>query len=337
MFGILARLDRKAISDVIPAVAIVGGIVSVLFSTVILIAGTSAHQNRDGQGSNLFLRDLAFVSFDGILANNDSSQFLVHLHLFANSFAWEYPQAPRGIPSVGIAGSGPGYTSNVLESLHNIARDLELQQDTWDCPKRGAYEDPCSNIFFEAFRSWLADGGLPIPGWALFVLLIASIVVCTMAISHEWMIRHRPYWMKCRCLVGKRWCPCPRGTKEEIEKLDDFTWDKIRLAYWALAAVYFLLPAIHTNLTSSLTLQYLDHFEKRLPEGISMHPRRNSLPEIMLWVACGSSSLSALCMLVKWKLSRRPKGWTEELGRFDEAGQGDDDESRRVGNERYTD
>lgn len=239
--------------------------------------------------------------------------------MFANSFAWEYPEAPKGIPNVGIAAQGPSYTSNVVESLHKIARDLELQQDTWDCPKIGNYEDPCSNIFFEAWRSHQAVSGIPITGWMLWIMLLAAIALCTMTIAHEWMIQHRPCWMRCRCLIGKRWCPCPQGTKEEIEKLDDFTWDKVRLSFWAFTACYFALPALHATLTTTFRLLFLSYFEERLPEGISMHPRRNTEPGIMLWIACGSSTVSSLCMYVKWKLSRRPKGWAEELGRLYES------------------
>lgn len=137
--------------------------------------------------------------------------------------------------------------------------------------------------------------------------------------------------MRCRCIIGKRWCPCPKGTKEEIENHDDFVWDKVRLSYWTLSAAYFGTAAAHACVTSVFFVKFLGFLEERLPEGISMRPRRRIASEVLLWVAFGIRCFSALCMAIRWKLSRRPKGW------LDEQSVGLDGNSGRPGDARYTD
>jgi hypothetical protein len=165
----------------------------------------------------------------------------------------------------------------------------------------------------------MASGGLPIHSWFVWINIVAALLLGTMDIFREWVIPNRPHWLKCRCIIGKRWCPLPKGSKEEIEQFDDYVWDKVRLAYWGLSAAYFGVAAGHTCLNSVFFVRYLSYFEERLPDGISMHGRRRLASEILLWVAFGIKTGGALCMAIRWKLSRRPKGWVDgqSLGRIE--------------------
>ena len=237
------------------------------------------------------------------------------------AFAWEFPGASDGTPEIGFTSKGPRTSDNIAPDLREIAAQLNLSRHDYSCPGYGPYVRPCDNIFFEAWRSYAVERGASIGGWIVWSLLLIAIPMALLSITQEWMVRRRPYWMRCRCLFLRRYCPCPKGTKEEIEALDDFTWDKVRLAYWVLTACYFILPALHESLATMFFLKFLGYIDGRLPEGWTMNARRGTAASTMLWCASGFSTLSALCMLVKWRLSRRPKGWMEEqsLGQLEES------------------
>ncbi|KAF4478536.1 hypothetical protein FAGAP_12352 [Fusarium agapanthi] len=316
MLKYLTKPTRKNISDALLILGVIGSVISVILASIVFIAGTTVIR---GDPDHLLWKPLALVSFEGIIPNNDTSHFLVHLNWFASSFGWEYPTAPKGLPKVGITSSGLRYHSNIVNDLNQIATELRLPEDTFNCPKPGPYEDPCGNIFFEAWRSYMASGGLPISSWIVWINIYVALVFSIMDILREWVIPNRPHWMKCRCIIGKRWCPLPKGSKEEIEQFDDYVWDKVRLTYWAVSAAYFGIAAGHTCLNSVFFVRYLGYFEERLPDGISMHGRRRLASEILLWVAFGIKTFGALCMAVRWKLSRRPEGWMDgqSLGRLE--------------------
>ncbi|KAK2937017.1 hypothetical protein FoTM2_000233 [Fusarium oxysporum f. sp. vasinfectum] len=288
MLKYLTKPTRKNISDALLILGVIGSVISVILASIVFIAGTTIIR---GDPDHLLWKPLALVSFEGIIPNNDTSHFLVHLNWFASSFGWEHPTAPKGLP----------------------------KKTPSTAPSRGPYEDPCGNIFFEAWRSYMASGGLPISSWIVWVNIYVALVFSIMDILREWVIPNRPHWMKCRCIIGKRWCPLPKGSKEEIEQFDDYVWDKVRLTYWAISAAYFGIAAGHTCLNSVFFVRYLGYFEERLPDGISMHGRRRLASEILLWVAFGIKTFGALCMAVRWKLSRRPKGWMDgqSLGRLE--------------------
>ncbi|KAH7156447.1 hypothetical protein EDB81DRAFT_880765 [Dactylonectria macrodidyma] len=339
MTGFQAASWRSRVSGALNIAAVLGGVVSTVLALVVLISGTRSN------GDQLLLRDLAFVSFDGIVANNDTSEFLVHLHWFVNSFAWEYPTAPEGVPKVGFASRGLHLSHNIRHDLDKIAADLGLPKESYDCPGYGDYATHCKSVFFEAWRSYAFHGGIPMIGWLTWVMIFSAIVLGTLTLAQEWMIRKRPYWMRCKCIFGKRFCPCPTGTKEEIEQLDDHAWDKVRLAYWGLGAAYFALPAVQSTFISFFLIRYISHAEERLPQGVTMNLRRNTKVEMILWAAFMVSVASVLCIFIKWCLSRRPKGWMNEqtLGQLEQSAGDEPDGTlpgarRRVGgNSRYSD
>lgn len=286
---------------------------------------------------------IPLLQFDGIIHNNETSEFLVHLSWYVGSFSWEYPNAPEGIPTVGFTSTGPRFSSDILNDLHDVATQLHLPRSDWDCPQPSSSAPSCDNMFFEAWRTFYSIRGFSVGGGVTWIMLVSAVLLTALALAQEWMIRKRPYWMRCRCIVLKRYCLCPKGTKEEIEQLDDFVWDKIRLAYWACVSVYFLAPAAQVKFTSVFFLKFLNYIDRRLPEGISMNPRANETPVRMLWVAFAASMLGTMCMLVKWRMSRRPKGWMENqsLGQLQDPLLDEDGElghaSRGEETGRYTD
>ncbi|CAM1504411.1 Fc.00g020020.m01.CDS01 [Cosmosporella sp. VM-42] len=337
----LRKPSRQGSANGLSVIAVLGGVVSIILAIVLLISGTtSVHRSGDG-GDEVLLKDLALVSFDGIIPSNETYEFLVHVYWFVGSFAWEYPTAPEGIPKVGFTSTGPRFFSNIVSDLQNIALKLDLPRNEWDCPRPGPYAPSCDNIFYEAWRSFATEKGILLGSWITWFMSIAAILLTTMAISHEWMIRYRPYWMRCRCWILKRYCPCPKGTKEEIEKTDDHVWDKIRVSYWGLVAGYFILPASHATFGSIFLVKFIGYFDDRLPEELSMNARRRTTGSMLLWGAAVLSTVSFLCMLGRWVLSRRPKGWMEEqsLGQLGDALERDHEPAlhSRTESGRYTD
>jgi len=82
---------------------------------------------------------------------------------------------------------------------------------------------------------------VPLP----FVLHLSAVVVGLLFVA-EWMIRRKKWWMRCQCpSFLKRFCPLPKGTKEEVEGLDEHAWDRLSVCLFWTAAAYVLLPALH--------------------------------------------------------------------------------------------
>jgi hypothetical protein len=143
-------------------------------------------------------------------------------------------------------------------------------------------------------------------------MLLSAAVIVALAVFQEWAIRRKPYWMRCRCIVLKKYCPCPTGTREEIETLDEHAWDKVRLAYWGLTMLYFLLPVLQGTLSVYLMKEYLDYFNRRLPGGFDMNVRQGVAANGAIWGAFGASIVSFVCISAKWWMSRRARGWMDQ-------------------------
>lgn len=234
------------------------------------------------------------------------------MHWFASAFAWEYPTAPSALPAAGFVSRGPRSSSDTLDDLHAIATALDVPRDTWDCPSPGRFDEPCSNVFFEAWRSsfYMPLGGLT--QLLTWIMLCSAAVIVALTILQEWAIRQKPYWMRCRCIVLKRYCPSPTGTKEEIEALDEHAWDKVRLAYWGLVMLYFLLPVLHGTIAIQFVKGYLDHFNHRLPGSFDMNVRQGVAVNGAILGAFGASIVSFACISAKWWMSRRARGWMDQ-------------------------
>lgn len=232
-------------------------------------------------------------------------------------------------------------TLDTLDDLHNIATALGIPRDDWDCPSPGRFAEPCSNVFFEAWRTYFYSSFGGLTGFLMWIMLLAAAILATTTILQEWAIKQKPYWMRCRCFVLKRYCPCPTGTKEEIEALDEHAWDKVRLSYWGMVMLYFLLPLLHGLITIHFFKDYLRYIDQRLPEGLDLNVTHGAAVKVALWVAFGASALSFSCILVKWWMSRRARGWMEQQAlRELQIDRGDDDDATPAtedGAPKYTD
>ncbi|KAI9172522.1 hypothetical protein HJFPF1_02024 [Paramyrothecium foliicola] len=297
--------SNKRVGDALLGVAIAGGITLVPLAILPLIAGTFL------VGDQLALREFAYASFDGIVPNNDSTALLVRMYWFPSTFAWEYPDAPEGVPKAGFTYKGPIWRLDTVEQFRTIAKDLGLPRDDWYCPSVSSNAPECANPFFEGWRSWLADpfGGAP---GLYFIILILAIVLTVTQLAQEWAMKKKPYWMKCRCAFAKSLCPCPKGTREEIESADEHVWDKVRLAYWGLVVAYFVLPAVHATVMSTFFVMHVENFDSRLPRGLNMNPRRGASLDALSWSTVAVAAVSFLCIVVKWHMTRKPKGWMEQ-------------------------
>ncbi|KEY69828.1 hypothetical protein S7711_08611 [Stachybotrys chartarum IBT 7711] len=301
----LSSPARQRLSDVLLGLTIAGGVVSTVLVLLQLIAGTD-----NGKGQPI-LKSLAPVSLNGILPNDNATDFLVHLRWFGTNFAWEYPTAPDGVPSSGF--TPHSYTNvNVRRDFGVIAAAIDLPSESYDCPTPGPRVQTCSNVFFEACRSYMFSSPMSSQPSLPFIINCLTFVLAITVLFQEWAIKYKPYWMKCRCLILKKWCPCPNGTQEEIEALEEHAWDKVRLSYWALLMLWFKLSAVGGNALNRLFVMHVSYIDERLPEGLSVDPKIGPAYEVVSWGSLVFGFLSFVFILAKWFLSRRPKGWLEQ-------------------------
>jgi hypothetical protein len=131
----------------------------------------------------------------------------------------------------------------------------------------------------------------------------------------EWVIdSEKCRWMRCQCpSVLKRFCPLPRGTKEEVETLDEHAWDGVRVPLYWIAAAYALLPAVYGLLIGSMFVAAMRSFDEDLPRGMSVDARLGDGFLRLAWSSAGFAVLSAVCVTGRWWLGKRPKGWMDRL------------------------
>ncbi|KAK2060027.1 hypothetical protein LY76DRAFT_486729, partial [Colletotrichum caudatum] len=146
--------------------------------------------------------------FDGIIPSPESDSYLVTMSYFAASFGYEHPGASKA----GVLGSAPHLPSD----LAAVRRDLSVPADDWGCLRgRG----PCASPYSQAFR----HGFFMMPAaLARFSLVLACLL------ATEVLVVARPSWLRCRCYFScfRRVCPCPRGSRAEIEALPAVLWDR---------------------------------------------------------------------------------------------------------------
>ncbi|KAK2043959.1 hypothetical protein LZ31DRAFT_467402 [Colletotrichum somersetense] len=269
-----------------------------VFVTIVQILTLAAGRwiVRDGDGSErLALSNLAVVQFDGIIPSPESDSYLVTMSYFAASFGYEYPGASK----VGILGSAPHLPSD----LAAIGRDISVPADDWGCLRgRGS----CASPYFQAFRygffmmpATLAHFSL---GYALFVLAYL--------LATEVLIVARPSWLRCRCYFSffKRVCPCPRGSRAEIEALPAVFWDRYRLWMWCLVpCAAFLAPFVLT-LDGLLIKDFLGRHRAG-----NMDVRFGTGFFVLQGICFGASVAAAVCVYLRKRVGRGTS-WMEQQG-----------------------
>ena len=179
---------------------------------------------------------------------------------------------------------------------------------------------PCAEPFWTAVlrnRSFRFTLPLAWLGFALHLGVAGSVVAMWVfeSTGKEWRCR----WMRCRCpsAVLRRFCPLPKGTREEevamMDHDDERVWDGVRVSLYWVAAVYALLPAVYGLLIGSMFVAALRRFDEDLPEGMSVDAELGGGFLRLAWGSAGFAVLSAVCVTGRWWLGRKPMGWMDGL------------------------
>ncbi|KAB5536346.1 hypothetical protein GE09DRAFT_347277 [Coniochaeta sp. 2T2.1] len=267
-------------------------IVPLVANLLLLVAGTFYVPHRERPGAYLIgIESLSIVSFNGIVPSNTTHpSYLVSFNYFPAAFTWSWPSAPpvrdpgsigsapivtsgmlsRGLPSkldpFDLISHMPGTTGRLADTPLNEYRCLRSH---YYPPDRG---EECSNPFWTAVLRDRMFGHFTIPlAWFPFMLHLSAVVVMLLVWAAEVMIKKKKWWMRCQCpSFLKRFCPLPKGTKEEVEALDEHAWDRIRVYLYGTAAAYALPPAVHGLLMGAIFVGALRGFERDLPEGMGV-------------------------------------------------------------------
>ncbi|GKT54666.1 hypothetical protein ColTof4_08471 [Colletotrichum tofieldiae] len=251
---------------------------------------------RDGDGSErLALSSLAVVRFDGIVPSSEPESYLVTMRYFAASFGYEHPSASKA----GIVGSTPHLPSD----LAAIARDLSVPSDDWAC-FRGP--EPCASPYFRAFR----NGYFELPTTLPYVSLVYALVIVVFVLLAEVLIAVRPSWLRCQCYFScfKRVCPCPRGSRPEIEALPSVFWDRYRLWTWCMLPCAAFLPPFVLALNGLIVMKFLQRREAG-----DMNARFGTGFVVLQAMCFGASFAAVLCVYLRRRLGRG-SSWMAQQG-----------------------
>ncbi|OHE90379.1 hypothetical protein CORC01_14327 [Colletotrichum orchidophilum] len=289
---------RQFMRPALHALAFFFALFVALVQILILAGGTWVIRDSDG-AQRLGLSSLSIVQFNGIIPSpTNPDTYLVTMHQFAASFAYEYPSKSKA----GIIGSSP----HLPYDLGAVSRALALPESEWACYHSA--QDPCTgNPFLSAFRhEWLV---LP-TGTANFAILYALVVVAYLLVT-ELLIAVRPSWLRCQCYFSclKRVCPCPRGTRAEIEALPLAFWDRYRAWCWWMLPCTAFLPAFTQGMNGMLLKAYVSR-----PRGLGDVNARFGTGFVVVQALClGASVAGAGCMVLRKVLARK-RSWMEEQG-----------------------
>ncbi|KDN69565.1 hypothetical protein CSUB01_11156 [Colletotrichum sublineola] len=251
---------------------------------------------RDGNGSErLAFSGLAVLQFDGIILSPESDAYLVTMSYFAASFGYEYP----GDSKAGILGSAPHLPSD----LAAIGRDLSVPADDWGCLLG---QGSCASPYFQAFRY----GFFMMPATLSHISLAYALVILAAVLAAEVLLVVRPSWLRCQCYFSciKRVCPCPRGSRAEIEALPAVFWDRYRLWMWCMLPCAAFLPPFVLTLNGLLIKSFLGRrnagdMDVRFATGF-----------VVLQAMCFGASLAAVVCVYLRKRVGRATSWMEQQG-----------------------
>ncbi|KAL8376051.1 hypothetical protein RB595_007253 [Gaeumannomyces hyphopodioides] len=309
-------------------------VLSTCIFLVVVSAGTFLVPDGQKSTKTLALKSLAMISYDGIipvdrnqtrLQNGGERDFTFTMHRFLNAFAWECDHCPQ---SAGIAELGPDLGSDPRALMLQIA-DAAVGRSPGapsfsDCfgsrhelPTTGCPE----SAFFDAWRDRRGFDLHPQPKTHVTGLTyLATILVAALTLACEVLMARAPRLMRCRCVVLGRWCPYPKGTREELEALPAHRWDRVRALTYPLLPAYFSLVALQDAVFPRFLLSRLRSVDRRLPEGLSMRPRQHGLYLWLLGGCLAMSTLASVFVFVRYRLSR-PKGYIvlEDLDDIEES------------------
>ncbi|GKT54520.1 hypothetical protein ColTof3_01859 [Colletotrichum tofieldiae] len=107
--------------------------------------------------------------------------------------------------------------------------EMKMPTVTYDCiPLDGKIgHEKCDNPFFQAFSENYGSRYRLNFAWVRFLWYILAMFYGSAVLLSEWCITYQPYRMRCTCRWQwqRRFCTQPKGADEEMEALDQDTWD----------------------------------------------------------------------------------------------------------------
>ncbi|EQB57373.1 hypothetical protein CGLO_02507 [Colletotrichum gloeosporioides Cg-14] len=287
----LRQRSRTALLIVACALALYAGVVQILT----LIAGTWVTRGCDGV-QRLGLSSLSVLKFDGIVPSpSKPGSYDLTMHLFLSSFGYEYPNAS----TAAFATSVPNLPYDFIQ----IGEHLGVDPSSWACLRSA---DQCTSPFFNTFRYDGFEMNRTLE-YASHVLAISYISILFLT---ELLIVARPSWLRCQCYFAalKRVCPCPRGSRAQIEALSPGFWDRYRAWVWSTLPAFVFLPAFGLAMKGLLLKSYvsrpgMDEVNARFGEGFV----------VMEGTAIGAACLAVVCVYVRASLGKR-ESWMEQQG-----------------------
>ncbi|KAF6796344.1 hypothetical protein CSOJ01_13262 [Colletotrichum sojae] len=263
-----------------------------------LIAGTWVTRDSDGT-ERLALASLSVVEFQGIIPSpTDPDSYLVTMRLFHGAFGYEYPEASIAA----IISSTP----NLPADFVRIGEHLNLPPSSWACYRNRGKE--CTSPFYDAFgRGFhLDDMSTTLSTFShAYALVFVALVILV-----EVLIAVRPSWLRCLCYFSwlKRVCPCPRGTRAEIEALPPAFWDRYRLWTWAFAPCVAVVPAIGLFLNGLILKEYVS-----VRRAGNVNARFGTGFLALQGLSLGAAFVAVGCVYVRRVLGRR-ESWLDQRG-----------------------
>lgn len=237
--------------------------------------------------------------FKGITpSQTDPDSYLVTMRLFHGAFGYEDPTTS----TAGVVSSAP----NLPADFVSIGRQLDLPQSSWACYRHRG--EDCTSPFYDAFghRYLLEATSTTLStfshGYALFFLALLLVA--------EALIPVRPSLLRCCCYFSsmKRICPCPKGTRAEVEALPPSFWDRYRLWCWAFVPCVALLPAVGLLLNGLIVRNYVS-----VRRAGNVDARFGTGFLALQGLSLGAAFVSVGCMYARRVLGRGAS-WMEQQG-----------------------
>ncbi|KAM0276090.1 hypothetical protein ACHAQH_007109 [Verticillium albo-atrum] len=289
------------------------GIIATAIPIFLIFAGSwLVNTEADASGPiRLALSKLSIASFDGIIPDpSNKGKYLLTMYLFPRAFGWEYPSAPSHDRTAGIVDPTHG-TLYLPTDFVPIGQAIDLDPSAWGCFPP-VWSQPCENPFFAAFRRQFPYEGTS-DTWTLF--LLSSLIACASIIAFvELAIAFRPSLLRCQCYFSalKRFCPCPRGTRQEIERLNGAFWDRYRMWMWPVVPVMTGLTCLNLAVRGWMLMSWLDRWAEGDDVG-DVRPRFGAAFVGLSWAATGAGFGAMMCVLARLLLSQRTS-WMAQQG-----------------------
>ncbi|KAK0654804.1 hypothetical protein B0T16DRAFT_796 [Cercophora newfieldiana] len=122
----------------------------------------------------------------------------------------------------------------------------------------------------------------------------------------ELTVRYRPGWMRCECRfwISKRICSLPKGTAEEVAKLGEHGWDRVRLRQYGAMTLSCALFASTGTMAGKFLVRSLGWFGELLPEGQTVDAKLGRGFLLAAWGGVMAVSMSSICVVVRFYLTR---------------------------------